>query len=389
MPRPQLFAAAGAGMFVFGIVLALLGTLFGMPAMRLRLGVDLSQQGDLFLLLFVGVCTATLAAGPLIDRFGDKMVLLVSAIFVTAGLLGLAAAHSMLAAGISVVVMGAGGGGLNTAANVLVSALYGDNRGPMLNVLGIFYAFGALFIPLIVASIAAVLPIPQLLIATSLLPGLCVIVYAVCDFPPAREGHTMAWRELVEVVRYPGLLLFTVLLFVESGNENVIGGWTSTYVGSMGAGVRTATWVLTAYWAALMAGRLCATRFLRRLNKLQLVLLSAIGSAIGTVLLLSTRSVPVIAAGVALYGFACAAIYPTVLAIVGDRYPRYAATVFGLLFAVGLAGGAVFPWTVGQISQASTLRWGMVVPLVGAIIVSTVCGVIRRRTNPLPTSSAT
>jgi len=109
MPRPQLFAAAGAGMFVFGIVLALLGTLFGMPAMRLRLGVDLSQQGDLFLLLFVGVCTATLAAGPLIDRFGDKMVLLLSAIFVTAGLLGLAAAHSMLAAGISVVVMGAGG----------------------------------------------------------------------------------------------------------------------------------------------------------------------------------------------------------------------------------------------------------------------------------------
>lgn len=389
MHRRHLFAAACAGMFVFGIVLALLGTLFGMPAMRLRLGVDLSQQGDLFLLLFVGVCSATLAVGPLIDRFGNKMVLLLSAVFVAAGLLGLAVAHSMLTAGVSVVVMGAGGGGLNTAANVLVSDIYGHNRGPMLNLLGIFYAFGALFIPLVVASIAAVLPIPQLLVASSLLPGLCVIAYAVCDFPPAREGHNMAWRELVEVVRYPGLLLFALLLCVESGIENVIGGWTSTYVGSMGAGVRTATWVLTAYWAALMLGRLCATRFLHYLNKLQLVLLSAIGSAVGTMLLLSTRSVPVIAAGVAFYGFACAAIYPTVLAIVGDRYPRYAATVFGLLFAVGLAGGAVFPWTVGQISQSTTLRWGMLVSLVGAIIVSTVAAAISRRTTALRKSTVT
>jgi fucose permease len=365
-----------------------LGTLFGLPAMRSRLGVDLSQQGDLFLLLFVGVCSATLAVGPLIDRFGNKMVLLLSAIFVTASLLGLAVAHSMLVAGISVLVMGAGGGGLNTAANVLVSDLYGDNRGPMLNLLGIFYAFGALFIPLVVASVASVLPIPQLLVASSILPALCVIAYAVCDFPPAREGHNMSWRELGEVVRYPGLLLFGLLLFLESGNENVIGGWTSTYVGSMGAGVRTATWVLAAYWAALMFGRLSATRFLRSLNKLQLVLLSAIGSVVGTVFLLSTRSVPIIAAGVVFYGFSCAAIYPTVLAIVGDRYPRYAATVFGLLFAFGLAGGAVFPWAVGQISQATTVRWGMLVPLVGAIVVSTVAVVIRRRTNALQKSAA-
>jgi len=74
------------------------------------------------------------------------MVLLVSAIFRYCRASRLAAAHSMLAAGISVVLMGAGGGGLNTAANVLVSALYGDNRGPMLNVLGIFYAFWRSFL---------------------------------------------------------------------------------------------------------------------------------------------------------------------------------------------------------------------------------------------------
>jgi len=84
-----------------------------------------------------------------------------------------------------------------------------------------FLCFRRSFIPLIVASIAP-LPIPQLLIATSLLRPVRYL-YAFTIFrPPRRPQH--AWRQLVEVVRYPGLLLFTVLLFGNRGNENVIGG---------------------------------------------------------------------------------------------------------------------------------------------------------------------
>ena len=108
-------------MFIFGVVLALLGTLFGLPAMRERLGVNLAQQGDLFLLLFAGICFSTVAVGPLIDRFGNKLVLLVSALLVTVALLEFAAAKSMLAAVIAALVLGLGGGGLNTSSNVLTS----------------------------------------------------------------------------------------------------------------------------------------------------------------------------------------------------------------------------------------------------------------------------
>ena len=84
----RLFAAGCAGMFVFGVVLALLGTLFGLPEMRARMHVDLAQQGNLFFLLFLGVCSSTLAAGPLIDNLGHKLVLLWSSLLVAGGLLG-------------------------------------------------------------------------------------------------------------------------------------------------------------------------------------------------------------------------------------------------------------------------------------------------------------
>jgi len=377
--RARLFAAACAGMFIFGLVLALLGTLFGLPAMRERLGVDLAQQGDLFLLLFAGVCFATVAVGPLIDRFGNKLVLLVSAVLVTVALVEFAAAKSMLAAVVAALIIGLGGGGLNTSCNVLTSELYGGNRGRMLNLLGIFYGFGALFVPLLAASITSLLPMSRLLLVTAVLPAIGAVAYAVLPFPPAREGHGMTWREVLEVVRYPGLLLFGNALFVESGNEAVLAGWTSTYLGEAGAKAQLATWILAGYWAGLMLGRLTATRLLRYFRDVQLVLLSALGSMAGCAILLGARSVPLLAAAVFFTGFAFSAIYPTTLAMIGDRYQRYAGTVFGVLFAMGLAGGALFPWAVGQISEARTVRTGMVIPLAGACAVAAAVVVIKHR----------
>lgn len=377
--RTWLFAAACSGMFIFGVVLALLGTLFGLPAMRGRLGVNLAGQGDLFLLLFAAVCFATVAVGPLIDRFGNKLVLLVSAALVTVALLEFAAARSMLAAAIAAIVIGLGGGGLNTSSNVLTSELYEGNRGPMLNLLGIFYGFGALFIPLLAASITSLLPMPDLLLFTAVLPAAGAVAYALLPFPPAREGHGMAWREIVEVVRYPGLLLFGVVMFLESGNEAVLAGWTSTYVGAAGAGAQLATWILAGYWAGLMLGRFSATRLLRRFRDIQLVLLSAAVSAAGCAVLLAGHSVAMLGAAVCFVGFAQSAIYPTTLAMIGDRYQRFAGTVFGVLFAIGLAGGAVFPWATGHISQASTVRAGMALPLVGACAVGATALGIRQR----------
>jgi fucose permease len=377
--RARLFAAACAGMFIFGLVLALLGTLFGLPAMRERLGVDLAQQGDLFLLLFAGVCFATVAVGPLIDRFGNKLVLLISAVLVAVALVEFAEAKSMLAAVIAALVIGLGGGGLNTSCNVLTSELYGGNRGRMLNLLGIFYGFGALFVPLLAASITSLLPMSRLLLVTAVLPAIGAVAYAVLPFPPAREGHGMTWREVLEVVRYPGLLLFGIALFVESGNEAVLAGWTSTYLGEAGARAQLATWILAGYWAGLMLGRLTATRLLRYFRDVQLVLLSALGSMAGCAILLGARSVPLLAAAVFFTGFAFSAIYPTTLAMIGDRYQRFAGTVFGVLFAMGLAGGAVFPWAVGQISEAHTVRTGMVIPLAGACAVAAAVVMIKHR----------
>ncbi len=377
--RGVLFGGAATGIFVFGIVMAVLGTLFGLPEMRARLRIDLAQQGNVFLLLFLGIFLATLVVGPVIDAIGNKLILVVSSLLVALGMAGFAYAHSFTGAAMPAVLLGLGGGGLNTSTNVLVSDLYGEKRGPMLNMLGIFYGIGALCIPLLAAVLAGHFPIASQLLICAGLAGVCAVLFLVLRFPAASAAQSFSWREALGVAKYPGVLALGFLLFCQSGNEASISGWTSTYVGEAGLGARTATLILAGYWAALMAGRLVVARLLKFVGKEQLVLASGVGALLGAGILLTNRSEAMLVAGVLVIGLSYAGVFPTTLAIAGDAYRKMAGTVFGLLFAIALLGGMSFPWAVGQISQALGVRCGMVVPLAGAAGICILAWMVLRR----------
>jgi MFS transporter, FHS family, glucose/mannose:H+ symporter len=354
-------------MLVFGIVLAILGTVFGLPAMRARLQMSLAQQGTLFLLLYLGIFIASLVVGPLIDHVGNKVNLLASCLIVAAAMALFAQAHSFTTASTAAILLGIGGGGLNTCSNVLVSDLFAERRGPMLNLLGIFFGVGALSIPLLAASIEGNFTMPQLFSFCALLATACTLWCAAISFPPAKTTQAFAWRELLEVTKCDGVLLLAFILFAESGNEACIAGWTSTFVDVRGYAPRTATLVLAAYWAGLMLSRLLAARLLRKIRKSQLVMLAAFLSLAGCALLLCARSLMLLFVGTALIGLSYGPIFPTALAVAGDRYSQRAGTVFGLLFSIALLGGMLFPWSVGQVSQRIGVRAGMIVPVLGAI----------------------
>jgi len=335
--------------------------------MRARVQVTLAQQGTLFLLLYLGIFLASLVVGPVIDHLGSKANLLGSSLIIAVAMIFFAGAHSFASASAAAILLGLGGGGLNTGTNVLVSDLYATQRGPMLNLLGIFFGVGAISIPLTASSIEGRFSIPQLFLFSAALVALCAVWYAAVSFPPPKTRQAFSWGELLEVAKYSGLFLFAMILFFESGNEACIAGWTSTYVDAAGYSSRVATLVLATYWGALMLSRLLAARVLRGFGKAQLVVSAAFLSLAGCVVLLSARSLIMFFAGTALIGLSYAPIFPTTLAIAGDRWPQRAGTVFGLLFSIALIGGMTFPWMVGQVSQHISVRAGMIVPAMGAV----------------------
>ncbi len=378
----RLFAAAAVAMFVFGMLIALLGTLFGLPAMRERLGIDLAQQGDLFSVLFAGLLAATAVVGPVLDRFGSKPVMVSASAMVTAALAALAAARGFGVAAAAALLLGVGGGWLNTASNALVSDVFPADRGRMLNLLGTFFGVGALFVPLVVSVGFDALSVPGVMALCAAVAGAGTALSLALRFPPPHEGAAFSLRGVVSAARGEGVALLAALLLFEAGNEAALSGWTSTYIGAMGWSPRLATLVLLGYWAVAIAGRTASAKLQAWAGKERLVIGSAVLAVAGCATLVAAAGwLPGLVAGAWLTALGFSAIFPTVLAIAGDRYQRFAGTVFGLLFTVGNVGSLSFPWALGHISQSAGLRAGMLVPLAGTVLVAA-CAVAAARRAP-------
>jgi len=139
--RTVLLATVNACMFVFGVILLLMGSL--LPT----LGVSGMRAGSLGSLPLIGILAATVLVGPLLDKIGAKPVLAVALGLIVAALAVMPSLISMGERAASALAYGCGGGALNTATNALISDLSATGRSAALNLLGFSFSLGAITAP--------------------------------------------------------------------------------------------------------------------------------------------------------------------------------------------------------------------------------------------------
>jgi FHS family glucose/mannose:H+ symporter-like MFS transporter len=365
-----LSAAAYAGMFAFGIVMALLGAV--LPLLAERVHFDLAHAGDLFLVMNAAMLVTTFAVGPLVDRFGHKPALMIAPLWVGAALAILSRAVSFRDLLFAVICLGIGGGALNQVTNTLIADLYDDvyKKSAALNILGVFFGFGALFIPFAIGSLLRLLGLAQILYIALVLSLVAIVLSIPFTFPEPRQRGGVSFGNLWHLLHQPLVLTFSFLLFFESGNEFVLGGYLSTYMmRDLRATVATASYLLALYWGALMLGRIVLSRAALRISGAKLILASASGVAISVGLLLSMHSLTLAPLFVFVAGFSTAAIFPAALGLAGARYASHSGTVFGVLIGIALAGGMILPWAVGRIASAVNLTSGLVLVISDAVAI--------------------
>jgi FHS family glucose/mannose:H+ symporter-like MFS transporter len=363
-PAGRLQAAAFAGMFLFGIAAALLGAT--LPLLSERLEIGLGRVGTLFLVMNAGMLASSFALGALQDRHGMKPSLVMGPLVVGAALLVVAGAeryaHLLLAVGL----LGAGGTALNGASNALVADLFDDPaaKGAALNRVGLFFGFGALFIPFLIGLLLRAVGLGGILVGGAALCVLVAAANALPAYPAAKQAGVPSLAAAAPLVRDPVVLLLGFLLFFESGNEFILGGFTSTFLTSeLGMGVGAASYALAGFWAALMLTRAWLGRGRSSLTGAGLVRASAGASAVAAALLV-TASGPHLAVGmVVALGATLAGIFPAVLGVAASRFPSHSGTVFGILFTMALSGGMTLPWVTGQAAAAWGLR-----PALGLVV---------------------
>lgn len=356
-PGGGLSAAAYAGMLVFGMVMALLGAV--MPVLSERLTLGLGEVGTLFLVMNGAMLATSLGLGLAMDRFGLKAPLTLGAGLVAGALLAIATTSEWSYLLAAVACLGVGGGALNGSTNTLVADLHEEPRqkASALNLLGVFFGFGALLLPFSLGALISRVGLAGVLFGAA---GLCAatgLMAATLRFPPPKQTQVSPLAQMPRFARHPLVLALACLLFFQSGNEFVLGGYFATFLTrDLAVPIAEASYLLAAYWAAIMASRLLLSRAVLRFGGDRIVLGGAVLAAAGALMVGAAGSRSVAVAGIVLTALALAGIFPTVLGLAGSAFQRHSGTVFGILFTAALTGGMTMPWLAGHLAESMGLR---------------------------------
>jgi MFS family permease len=368
-PR-NLFIAAVAGQFLFGIVLALPGTLFGLPQWTGALGFDVAAQARLLVVFFAGQFVCTALAGTLVDRVGCQRVLSAGSLLIGLALVLLAGAETAVAANLPAVLLAAGGASINASSNTLISVVYGERRGAMLSLMATFGASGALMAPVIFAGGLDAHAVTARLLALALASTLAAL--APLAIAPAHEhvsGPSLA--ATFSLLKERPLLGLIALLALEFGDEAVMAGWTAAFTIAVFPGASGAL-LVGLYWGGLCLGRLMSPLVLARMPKLVVVLAASLTTAAAIATMALSPTTAVLSVAVVVAGLAVGPMAPTIVSVAGDRYPRQVGAAIGLLLSVAQLGGMVLPWLTGRATIAYGYRAGLAVPAIAALGIA--CG---------------
>lgn len=323
------------------------------PSMRSEFERGVSELGALLAISSVGYLTASTAYGRIHSGLGTGASLGTGCTLMAAGLLGIAIAPAWPVVVFSAVMLGVGGGLVDSGMNAH-AALEFDLRS--INLLHASFGVGATLGPLLItASLAA---------GTTWRGGYAVMALAQAGMAVAIWRSRSRWTsrsaesgdDRVVTVRRARVFLLLALFFVYTGAEVGVGQWAYTLL-SEGRGMPAAVaggWV-AAYWAGLTAGRFLVSAVGNRVSASNTLNISVVTALVGVGILWWDPAGAGFA-GLPVAGIGLAAIFPTLVSLTPLRIGRDRSTrMVGYQLAAASLGIATLPWILGLLAESQGL----------------------------------
>lgn len=339
-----VFYSACAGMVFFGIALISIGAV--LPLVSVKFGLDELKASSVVIFLPVGVLAGSLFFGPFVDRFGYKLLLIISSLITITGLAWLGIAEDMNSLRTAVFMTGFGGGILNGETNTIVSDISGSERNANLSFLAFFFGIGALGVPFVMRFLGEIFSYPVILAGIAGVMFLFVISFLFVRFPMPKQPHGFPVREGINLIKKPRLLLLSLVLFFQSGLEGVTNNWTTTYFEKAGmASGDKALLALTLMVAGMTLTRLVLGIVLKKVRSFVVIIagLVVILFAIIIIIVLPDARLP----GITLLGIGYAPVFPVILAYIGTLYPDLSGTAFSVALFIALTGNISMNFLMG------------------------------------------
>ncbi len=369
--RKRLFYVGNLSIFMIGLGFAVRANIA--PNLqadiydKLDLASSAAKVGEALGITFTGFALTLLFGSALVDLIGMKRMLLLAALGFVLGSAGLLVATTMpVDSSVDVMVLasllatGLGWGAVEAASNPMVAALYPEEKTHRLNILHAWWPAGIVVGGLLGMAITALGYSWKLNMLLLMLPSL-ILAWMVwhSSFPVTeRVAIGVSYVDMLkELVKRPLFWVFWCCMFLTATTELAPGQWVnislSNIVGMQGI-------VLLVYVSALMfVGRHFAGPIVKRVSPVGLLFVGCLTAGIGLYFLSLATSPLTAFVAATIWGAGICFVWPTMLAIASERFPRGGALAMGLMgFAGGMAIQFVLPVMGGIFDRAKAQAAG-------------------------------
>lgn len=316
------------------------------------------------------------------DKIGYRRCVVGSQLMSAVGLIGLAFLPELLPDPftgiiISTVIYAVGSGLTEVLVSPIVEACPFEHKEAAMSLLHSFYCWGSVGVILISTLFFAVFGIENwkwLSCAWALIPFINMFNFSSCPIEhPVEDGEGMGIKGLLKV---PLFWLAIVLMICAGASELSMAQWASAFAESaLGLSKSVGDIAGPCLFAVTMG--ISRTIYGKYGDKLDLMKFM-IGS--GCLCLVcyvtaSTASIPMLGLlGCIMCGFSVGIMWPGAISICSAKIPSGGTAMFALLAMAGDMGGALGPWTVGNITQSAgdNMQKGMLAGCVFPIVLTLV-----------------
>ena len=366
------FAAACIDILVFGIGMISLGSI--LPYLTEEFLLNDMDKGILASLLPLGILTGSLVFGPVVDKYSYKNLLSLSILLNILGLETIAWADSFVLLGFAFFLIGWGGGMINGATSALVSDIsedYGENKGANLSLFGVFFGLGALGMPIIIGFLSERFKTDQIIAGIGFSMILPLIFNIALKFPVPKQEQSIAFKQFFRLAGNKLLMMFGFVLFFQSGLEALTNNWTTSYlIEVIKVDEQQALFSLTLYVGIFTVTRFILGFILKILSSEKVLITSVLLVLLGGCIIILAGNLGIYIAGLICIALGLSGGFPVVLGLVGDRFPSWSGTAFGVVFSIALIGNIIINYLNGVAAELWTITIFPVVFIVAGLFMA-------------------
>jgi fucose permease len=369
--------------FVISFITNILGPL--VPDIISGFALSLALASFLPFSFFVAYGVMSIPAGMLLERFGEKPVLIGAFLLAFAGS-GLFATHARFSIALtSLFTIGIGMTLLQVAINPLLRVAGGEENFAFYSVMAqLVFGSASFFSPyvysylvtrlkgyagggnLLVDALSRVVPtnLPwvSLYWIFTVVTVAMVVVLALVRLPRVEltdEERPGAWATHAQLFRKPVVWLFFVGIFAYVGTEQGVANWISKFLQTYhGMNPETeGAAVVSHFWGLMTAGCLLGLVLLKLFDSRKILVVFTV-AAMASLALALWGSASVSANAFRMVGFCLSVMWSIVFSLALNSLAEHHGTFSGIL-CTGIIGGAVVPMLVGQLGNVLGLRAGM------------------------------